>query len=69
VLAALGVISIHGSQNYARNIEHGFALHHRNVNCLQDEKVENGSGDIKRKNEGSFISRQGCDDLPGLISK
>jgi hypothetical protein len=33
------------------------ALGHRNVNCLQDEKVENNSGDIKCKNEGSFISK------------
>jgi hypothetical protein len=36
VLAALGVISIHGSQKHARNIEQGFALGHRKVNCLQD---------------------------------
>jgi hypothetical protein len=32
--ATLGVISIHGSQNDARNIEQCFALGHRNVNCL-----------------------------------
>jgi hypothetical protein len=57
VLAALGVISIHGSQKDARNIEHGFALGHRNVNFLQDEKAQNGSGDVKSKNEGSFTSR------------
>jgi hypothetical protein len=55
--AALGVISIHGSQKDARNIEQGFTLGHRNVNCLQDEKAENGSGNVKNKNEGSFASR------------
>jgi hypothetical protein len=35
---ALGVITVHGNQKYARNIERGFAPGHRNVNCLQDEK-------------------------------
>jgi hypothetical protein len=34
VPASLGVISIHGSQKDARNIEQGFALGHRNVNYL-----------------------------------
>jgi hypothetical protein len=34
VPAALGVISIHGNQKEARNIEQGFAPGHRNVNCL-----------------------------------
>jgi hypothetical protein len=29
----------------------------RIVNCLQDEKTENSSGNVKSKNEGSFISR------------
>jgi hypothetical protein len=29
----------------------------KNVNCLQDEKAENGSGYIKAKSEGSFVSR------------
>jgi hypothetical protein len=57
VLAALGVISIHGSQKDTRNIEQGFALGHMNVNRLQDEKAESGSGDVKSKNEGTFISR------------
>jgi hypothetical protein len=34
VLAALGVISVHGSQKNARHIEQGFTLGHKNVNCL-----------------------------------
>jgi hypothetical protein len=34
VPAALGVISIHGNQKEARNMEQGFTLGHRNVNCL-----------------------------------
>jgi hypothetical protein len=29
----------------------------RIVNFLQDEKTENSSGNVKSKNEGSFISR------------
>jgi hypothetical protein len=37
VPALLGLISIHDSQKDARNIEHGFAPGHRNVNCLQEE--------------------------------
>jgi hypothetical protein len=40
VPTALGVISIHDSRKDARNIEQGFALGQRNVNCLQDEKIE-----------------------------
>jgi hypothetical protein len=57
VSAALGVISIHGSQKDARNIEQGFAPSRRNVNCLQDEKAENCNGDAKSKNKASFASR------------
>jgi hypothetical protein len=57
VPAALGVISIHGSQKDVRNIEQGFAPGHRNVNYLQDEKAKNGKGSLKSKNEGSIISR------------
>jgi hypothetical protein len=38
VPALLGVISVHGSQKDARNIEQGFAHHHKNMNCLQEEK-------------------------------
>jgi hypothetical protein len=56
VPAALGVISIHDSQKDIRNIEQGFSLGHRNVNCLQDEKAENCNGDAKSKNEDSFAS-------------
>jgi hypothetical protein len=51
------VISIHGIQKEVRTIEHGFAPGHMNVYCLQDEKIENSSGDVKSKNEGSLISR------------
>jgi hypothetical protein len=51
------VISIHGSQKDARNIEHGFTLGHRNANYLQNKKEENGSGNVKSKSEGSFVSR------------
>jgi hypothetical protein len=51
------VISVHGSQKDAKNIEQGFASCHRNVNCLQDEKAKNGSDNIKSKSEGSFTSR------------
>jgi hypothetical protein len=37
----LGVITVYGNQKDARNIEQGFTLGHRNVNCLQDEKSKN----------------------------
>jgi hypothetical protein len=57
VPVALGVITIHDSQKDARNIEQCFAPGHRNVNCLQDEKVENGSNTAKRTNEGNFASK------------
>jgi hypothetical protein len=57
VLAALGVISIHGSQKDERNIEQDFSPGHKNANCLQDEKAENCNGNAKSKNEGSFASR------------
>jgi hypothetical protein len=57
VSATLGVISVHGGQKDARNIEQGFALGHKNVNCLQDEKAESGSGNVIIKNEGSFVRR------------
>jgi hypothetical protein len=54
---ALGVISIHGSRKDTRNMEQGFPPGHRSVNCLQDEKAENGSGNVKSKNKGTFINR------------
>jgi hypothetical protein len=57
VPVALGVISIHGNQKEPRNIEQGFALGHRNVNCLQDEKAENNISIARNENEGSFASR------------
>jgi hypothetical protein len=57
VSAALKVILIHGSQKDARNIEQCFTLGHRNINCLQDEKTENDSADVKSKSDGSFARR------------
>jgi hypothetical protein len=57
VPAALGVVSIHGDQKEARNIEYGFAPGHINVNCLQDEKAENCSRIARSENEGSSTSR------------
>jgi hypothetical protein len=39
--ASLGVISVHGSQKDARNIEQGFAPGHRNINCQQEAKCRN----------------------------
>jgi hypothetical protein len=57
VPAAMGVITIHGRQKDVRNIEQGFTLGHRNVNCLQDEKAENGSSTTKSINEDTFASR------------
>jgi hypothetical protein len=36
VPALLGVISIHGNQKGAKNIEQGFAPIHRNVNFLRE---------------------------------
>jgi hypothetical protein len=40
VPATQEVISVHGNQKDARNIEQAFAPGHRNVICLQDEKAE-----------------------------
>jgi hypothetical protein len=57
ILTTQGVISVHGNQKDARNIEQGFAPRHRNVNCLQDEKIEDHSSIANRQNEGSFGSR------------
>jgi hypothetical protein len=53
VPVALGVISIHGNKKEARNIEQGFVLGHRNVNCLQDEKAENRSSIARNENEAA----------------
>jgi hypothetical protein len=55
--ATQGVISVHGNQKDARNIEQGYAPGHRNVNCLQDDKTESHSSSTNRKNEGNFDSR------------
>jgi hypothetical protein len=38
VPALLGVISVHGSQKDARNVEQDFTPRHKNVNCLQEEE-------------------------------
>jgi hypothetical protein len=53
----LGVISVHGNQKDARNIEQGFTPSHRNVNCLQDEQAQGYSSITKKENKGSFASR------------
>jgi hypothetical protein len=55
--AAQGVISVHGNQKNARNIEQGYAPSHRNVNCRQDNKTESHSSIRNSKNEGNFGSR------------
>jgi hypothetical protein len=57
VPATLGVISVHGNQKDARNIEQDFAPCHRNVNCLQDEKEERSSSITRKEGEGSSASR------------
>jgi hypothetical protein len=56
VPATSGVIIVHGNQKDARNIEQGFTLGHRNVNCLQDEKAEDNSSRTGNENKGSFAS-------------
>jgi predicted hotdog family 3-hydroxylacyl-ACP dehydratase len=61
VPTALGVISIHGSQKDARNIEQGFALGHRNVNYLQDEKIESCNDTSATKTKESFASKAGIE--------
>jgi hypothetical protein len=57
VPATLGVISVHNSQKDVRNIEQGFTIGHRNVNCLQDEKTENISSNSRNENEDSYASK------------
>jgi hypothetical protein len=51
------VISVHGSQKDARNIEQGFVVDHKNVNCLQDEKTKDHSSIANIQSKGSFGSR------------
>jgi hypothetical protein len=38
-------------------MEQGFAPGHMNVNCLQDQKAENGNMTATRTNEGTFTNR------------
>jgi hypothetical protein len=57
VPATLGIISVHGSQKDARNIEQGFVLGHKNVNYLQDIRVESDSSNPKNENGDSSASR------------
>jgi hypothetical protein len=57
VPSLLGVISVHGSQKDARNIEQGFAPKHRNVNRLQQEE-DKGQRDMSTsKAEASIDSK------------
>jgi hypothetical protein len=57
VPATLGVISIHGNEKEARNIEQSFTLGHRNANYLWDEKAKNSSSIARNENEGSSASQ------------
>jgi hypothetical protein len=57
VPALLEVISIHGSQYNARNIEQGFAPGHINVNCLQEEEAEGRQDTSTLKSEASIMSK------------
>jgi hypothetical protein len=57
VPTTVGVIPGHGCQKDARNIEQGFAPGHRNVNCLQDEKIENCGSITRNESEGTYGSR------------
>jgi hypothetical protein len=53
----LDVISIHGSQKDARNIEQGFAPDHRNVNCLHEQEVEGHQHTGTAKSEASIVTK------------
>jgi hypothetical protein len=55
--AALGVIIVHGNKKDASNIEQGFTLGHRNVNCLQDEKSESTNDTSANKSKESFADK------------
>jgi hypothetical protein len=57
VPATLGVTSVHGNQKDSRNIKQGFALGHKNINCLQDKKSEDCNSITTNESEGSFIGR------------
>jgi hypothetical protein len=52
----LGVISIHGSQKDARNIEQDFAPGHRNINFLQEE-AKGGQDTSTTKSEATIINK------------
>jgi predicted hotdog family 3-hydroxylacyl-ACP dehydratase len=57
ILAALGVITVHGNQKDARNIKRGFTPGHRNVICLQDEKSESTNDSSANKSKESFTDK------------
>jgi hypothetical protein len=57
VPASLGVISIHGSQKHARNIEHGFPWGHRNVNYLQEAECGDQQ-DLSTPKAEAYIGRK-----------
>jgi hypothetical protein len=51
------VISVHGSQKDARNIEQGFAPEHRIVNYLQEDETEGHHNASTTKSEASTVSK------------
>jgi hypothetical protein len=57
ISAILGVITVHGNQKVARNIEQGFVPGHKNVNCLQDKKSESSNDASANKNKESFTDK------------
>jgi hypothetical protein len=57
VPVALGVISIHGNQKYARNIVQGFTSGHRNINYLQDGKTESCNDTSTTENREAFVNK------------
>jgi hypothetical protein len=57
ISAALGVILVHGNHKDVRNIEKGFALGHRNVNCLQNEKSKSANDVSANKSKESFTDK------------
>jgi hypothetical protein len=56
-IVALGVILVHGNHKDVRNIEKGFALGHRNVNCLQNEKSKSANDVSANKSKESFTDK------------
>jgi hypothetical protein len=57
VLAPLGAISIHGSQRDTRNIEQSFTPGHRNINCMQDEKIKDCYDKNASNSEATIASK------------